>query len=137
GFTATLTVVATSGASPPLIYQWFKDDSSDPIPGETSASCCSGSNAINTSGRYYARIINSCGKIDSNSVYVRVCGRPSISSQPLSTQIASGLTAPLSVSATGCSLTYQWYQGNQDDTSGGIKGTGPAFTTPPLTATTS
>ena len=66
------------------------------------------------------------------------CAAPSIVVQPQSQSIRSGLTARLSVTATGATpLSYQWYQGASGDTSQPVGSNTASFTTPPLTATTS
>ncbi|MGJ8641836.1 MAG: leucine-rich repeat protein [Luteolibacter sp.] len=64
---------------------------------------------------------------------------PIITTQPAGQTINSGSTATLSVSATGNPTpTYQWYLGNSGDTSQPINGAvSSAYTTPPLTSTTS
>jgi hypothetical protein len=65
------------------------------------------------------------------------CTSPSIAGQPLSQSIQSGQTATFSVSATGTTLSYQWYQGSSGDTSQPVGTNASSFTTPALTATTS
>ena len=67
------------------------------------------------------------------------CAIPSVIHQPASQTIVSGMTATMNVAATGNGpLTYQWYIGNSGDTSSPIAGaTSDAYTTPPLTASTS
>ena len=67
-----------------------------------------------------------------------VCTAPSIATQPQSQSINSGQTATLSVAATGAApLSYQWYQGDVDDTSTPVGTNLSSFTTPTLTSTTS
>lgn len=65
-----------------------------------------------------------------------VCSAPAITTQPQNRTISSGQTASLSVSATGTSLSYQWYSGGSPSTGTAIPGaTSASFTTPPLTTT--
>lgn len=66
------------------------------------------------------------------------CSIPSITGEPASQTIPSGMTATMNVVATGNGpLTYQWYQGTSGDTSSPIAGaTSDSYTTPPLTAST-
>lgn len=66
------------------------------------------------------------------------CFIPSITTQPAGRTITSGMTATMSVAATGNGpLTYQWYVGNSGDPSNPIAGaTSNSYTTPPLTAST-
>lgn len=66
------------------------------------------------------------------------CDPPVIVTQPLSQQIGSGLTAELTVSATGTALLYQWYWGDSPDDLSPIGGaTDSSYITQALTATTS
>jgi hypothetical protein len=66
------------------------------------------------------------------------CTPPSITSQPQSQTITSGQNAQLSVSATGTSLSYQWYRGSSGDTSQPIPGANlNTYSTGALTSTTS
>ncbi len=63
---------------------------------------------------------------------------PTIVTQPLSQTIASGATATLSVTASGTTLSYQWYVGSSGTTTTPVSGaTSSSFTTPALTSTTS
>ena len=76
--------------------------------------------------------------VQSNSFTIAACTAPSITLQPQGQTIQSGQTAMLSVSASGTSLTYQWYQGTSGNTSSPISGaTSSSYTTPALTQTTS
>ena len=60
---------------------------------------------------------------------------PAITTQPASQEVASGVSATLSVAASGDNLTYQWYSGNSGDTTNPVAGaTGSTFTTTALTA---
>ncbi len=62
---------------------------------------------------------------------------PVITSQPASTEIASGQTTTLQVTATGAGLTYQWYAGPSGTTTSPVAGeTSASFTTPALGSTT-
>jgi uncharacterized protein (TIGR03437 family) len=66
------------------------------------------------------------------------CSAPTISIQPTSRAIISNQTATLTVLANGTApLTYQWYQGSKGDISNPAGGNSAAFTTPPMTVTTS
>ncbi len=62
---------------------------------------------------------------------------PVITSQPASTEVASGQTTTLQVTATGSGLTYQWYAGTSGTTTSPVAGeTSASFTTPALGSTT-
>jgi hypothetical protein len=63
---------------------------------------------------------------------------PVITSQPVSTAIASGNSAVFSVAASGGGLSYQWFAGTSGNTSNPVSGAiGLSFTTPALTASAS
>ncbi|HEU5469157.1 MAG TPA: ExeM/NucH family extracellular endonuclease [Actinophytocola sp.] len=63
---------------------------------------------------------------------------PAITAQPQDATVSTGGSATLSVAASGTGpLSYQWYRGTAGDTANPESGTGPEFTTPALTATTS
>ncbi len=60
---------------------------------------------------------------------------PTITSQPVSQDVAAGGGAVFSVEAAGEELRYQWYRGDSGDTTDPIDGaTGPAYVTPALSA---
>ncbi|MEZ5327184.1 MAG: hypothetical protein R3F19_19210 [Verrucomicrobiales bacterium] len=63
---------------------------------------------------------------------------PTVTTQPISSQVNVNGTVTLNVGTTGTSPAFQWYVGNSGDTSNPVSGaTGASFTTPALTATTS
>jgi PKD repeat protein len=64
---------------------------------------------------------------------------PSITTQPASSNVSSGGTATLSVTATtsGGTLSYQWYEGASGTTTTPVGTNSASFTTPPLSATKS
>lgn len=63
---------------------------------------------------------------------------PVISSHPVSTAVATGNTTTFGVTASGGSLSYQWYAGNSGVTTSPVSGaTSSSFTTPALSSTTS
>ena len=108
GQSATLTVAA-SGSAP--TYQWYRGasgDTSNPVAGGTGTSI-----TVNptTTTSYWVRALNTCGPANSSAATVTVTVPPSISVQPQSVTINAGATATLSVTASGTSLFYQWYQG--------------------------
>jgi hypothetical protein len=112
GQTATFSVAATGTA--PLGYQWTKSGAA--ISGATSASYTTPATTTSNSGSTFGVIVsNSAGSVTSNSATLTVNAPPpatvppSITTQPISQTIASGLTATFSVAATGTApLTYQW-----------------------------
>jgi hypothetical protein len=62
---------------------------------------------------------------------------PSITTQPTSQEVQSGMAIVLTVAASGDDLTYQWYTGNSGDTANPISGANNnTLTTGALTAST-
>ena len=109
GQSATLSVTA-SGSAP--TYQWYRGTSGDisnPVAGGTGTSI-----TVNpsTTTSYWVRVLNTCGPASSATATVTVTVPPSISVQPQPVSINAGATATLSVTASGTSLFYQWYQGH-------------------------
>jgi uncharacterized protein YkwD len=142
GGDATLTVKATGSGS--LKFRWYAGSSgqtSSPVDGATSDRFTTPE--LTKTSRYWVRVSNSHGSIDSDTATITISSsapsvaEPKITSQPKDKTIASGQTTTLTVTATGSSpLTYKWYQGASGNTSSPIGGAaGASYTTPPLTST--
>ncbi|MBI2514186.1 MAG: immunoglobulin domain-containing protein [Opitutae bacterium] len=130
GQTATLMVSAT-GAN--LSFQWYlgeAGDTSHPIIGAISATFTTG--ALTQTTRFWVRISNADGFVNSSTVTVTIGAAPQITTQPQSADVVEGATANLGVIASGTPpLTYQWYRGNRGDTSRPISSaTGGGYLTP-------
>ncbi len=130
GSTATLTVAA-SGTN--LTYQWFlgsTGDFSQPIAGATSAAFTTPS--LTQTGRYWVRISNDAGSINSGTVTVSIGAPPTITTQPADVDTRHGEAAHLSVAVSGAApLSYQWYRGAAGDVSAPITdATGGGYFTP-------
>jgi DNA-binding beta-propeller fold protein YncE len=139
GGTATLTAQATGTA--PLNYQWYQGqsgDTSNPVPGATSASFTTP--ALTTTTNYWVSVTNIVTNQPSTTSTVTVLPPvvPTITTQPLVPAIAIGQGATLTVQASGTlPLSYQWFQGTSGDTSTPLQGaTESSFTTPPLNTNT-
>lgn len=140
GGTTTVTIQATGTA--PLNYQWYQGqngDTSNPVPGATSASFTTP--ALTSTTSYWVRVTNIVTHLDSTTPTVTVLPSvaPTITAQPAAPVIAIGGMSTLTVQASGTlPLSYQWFQGASGDTSMPQQGAiGSSFTTPPLNATTS
>ena len=63
---------------------------------------------------------------------------PAITTQPASQEVQSGASASLSVATSGDDITYQWYEGNSDETANPIAGAKEStFNTGPITESNS
>jgi YD repeat-containing protein len=115
----TLTVASNLTGS---TYQWYVGSSgttTNPIAGATSASV-SVSPASTTT--YWCKVSGSCGTANSNAATVTICTVPTITGQPLAPTVYRGTATGITVTATGTSLTYQWYTGASGDTSHPVSG---------------
>ena len=109
GSSVTLSVSASGGS---LSYQWYKGGSL--ITGATSATYTIGSASEADAGAYTVVVSNSAGSATSNAATLSVEASvtvPSIDMHPTSQSVTSGSSVTLGVSASGGSLSYQWYKG--------------------------
>ncbi|MEK9137952.1 MAG: immunoglobulin domain-containing protein, partial [Bacteroidota bacterium] len=108
GQTATFSVTATG--TPPLSYQWQKNNVD--ISGATNASYTSPATTMADSGATFRCVVtNSAGSDTSNAAVLSVNPvlPPSITTQPRDTTVTVGQTAMFSLVATGTApLFYQW-----------------------------
>lgn len=136
GSTTNLSVKVNSTA--PRTYQWYRGnrgDTSNPVGTNASTFVTP---ALTADTRYWVRISNAAGSVDSAAALVTMATAPVITAQPASVTIANGQTATLSVTATGSTpLIYQWYQGAVGVTSTPVGSNSASFTTPVLNETTS
>ena len=108
------------------------------MPGATTSQL-----TTNIAGRYWVRVTNGCDNTqnsDAATVTASECNAATITTHPQSQNIQSGQTATLSVAASGTDpKTYLWRQVSPGGGSVPAPGfnTGPQYTTPALTATTS
>jgi len=118
---ATLTVASNLSGS---TYQWYSGTSgttTSPITGATNASVTVSPSS--TPSYYWCRVSGSCGSANSNTATVTICSVPNITAQPVNaTPVYRYASSGLSVTATGTSLTYQWYTGASGDTSHPVSG---------------
>ncbi|NQU42504.1 immunoglobulin domain-containing protein, partial [bacterium] len=109
GQTIQLSVTVTG--STPLQYQWRKEYSL--ISGATSA-IYQIPNADSSDGaRYWCRITNAYGHVDTRMATITVeggsvSGPPVITTQPANLSIRVGQPLAVTVGASGSGLTYQW-----------------------------
>lgn len=131
----TFTVTATGDA--PLRYQWYlgaTGNTAAPISNATTTSLTV--NPIVTTA-YWVRITNDCDPAaDSGTVFAIVnnCPPVTISAQSLDATILEGHSTTLTVSASGGTVSYQWYAGATGVTSAPVSGaTGSSLTVTPST----
>ncbi len=107
GSNAVFNVTATGTA--PLFYQWYEDGVF--MPG-ANLSYISLQSVSATNGNTYAVVIsNALGSVTSSNATVNIGFPVTISNQPTSVSVLTGLAASFSVSANGTSpLHYQWKQ---------------------------
>jgi hypothetical protein len=135
GSTATLTVSATGSN---LHYQWYQGTApSTTTPVGTDSNSFTTPALTGTTG-YWVRVTGDCGTADSRTAAVTVNTGTSITagSPADPAPICSGNTATLTVSASGTSLHYQWYQGSAPSTVTPVGTDSNSFTTPALAGTT-
>jgi hypothetical protein len=137
GNAATFSVTATGDA--PLRYQWFTGsagNASAPIANATTSSLTV-TPAVTSA--YWVRITNNCDPpADSGTVFAIVnnCPPVTIASQSGDATILEGRSATLTASASGGTISYQWFAGRSAVTTSPINGaTGSSLTvTPPITS---
>ena len=99
----------TAGGMNPLFYQWRKN--SNALAGATNSSFTIPSAQAGDAGFYSVLVSNALGvAISADALLTVSCAAPvSITTQPQSQSLASGVTLTLAVAATGTpALSYQW-----------------------------
>ena len=108
GAGTTFSVVA--GGSPSLTYQWYRNGTA--VPGATSDRYTFGATTVSDAGTYYVIVSNAYGTTRSSSAILTVSPTPtapSISVQPVSQTVTSGLSVTFSVTTSGTGpFTYVW-----------------------------
>jgi len=136
GFGATLFADVTG--TQPIAFQWYEGtfpDTSRPANNGTSAMLAVPS--IVSPVSYWLHVSSECGEANSTTARLTIvpaCTPPSIASQPHDQSVAGGASTIVSVTATGPSLSYQWYQGPLFDFTHPLGGDSPSVHTPPITA---
>ncbi len=106
GNDATFTVTA-SGSN--LNYSWFKDGAAI-APAETNSTLNITNISTADNGSYACNISGTCGSVSSIAATLDAAIAPVITLQPLSQTACEGEAISLITSATGSSLSYQWYK---------------------------
>jgi hypothetical protein len=108
GDTATFT--ATVSGPPPLSYQWFFNDTNNPVDGETSNSLTLVNLQTAQAGNYFLQVSNVYGSVFSSNAVLTVSRAPKIISEPINQTVQPGATASFTVTTySAAPLTYQWF----------------------------
>lgn len=103
---STNFTVSVNGAGP-LLYQWYYQGIA--IPGATFKTLELKNVTTDYVGQYKVIVSNRDGSDESDSASLTVLGGPVIVAGPQSRTNNASTTASFSVSATGASLSYQWF----------------------------
>ncbi len=137
GDTVQLSVIATGSN---LTYQWYAGSSGNTstLVATTAGYVTPPITAVRT---YWVRVSNSCGSPQDSATITLTpaqCNAPAFTQNLSSQTITANTSVPLQVVVAGsATLTYQWYQGAAGVTTTPVGTNSNAFTTPPLTTTTS
>lgn len=120
---SSVSMTVTAAGSPPLKYQWRKEDTD--IAGATTASLTLPTITGKDAGFYTVVVTNPCGSVTSEPATLTVDEGPTIVVQPASQEAEAGEEVTLVVVASSdLPLFYQWRKDGAD-----IPGaTGPTFT---------
>lgn len=133
---ANVTFSVTANGHPAPTFQWRRNGLA--LAGAQGSTLNLTNVQAADAGGYTVAVGNSEGTAISHEAVLTISQPVAITSQPASQSVAAGSAVTISVGASGSNLVYQWYAGVGGDTSAPIAGaTGPAYTTPPLTTTTS
>ena len=111
GTTVSFKVAASGGS---LKYQWqYRTSSSGTwtnsgYSSATKATLSFTAAAKNNGYQYRCVVKNLAGSVTSNTVTLTVKGKPTITAQPASKDVAINETATFTVKAAGVSMSYQW-----------------------------
>jgi len=134
------TLSATISGTGPMQFQWYRGarpDRSSPVANANTASFTT--DPLFTPATFWLEASNACGTVQTNSASVRIvqsCTAPAIVAQPQSQNVAKGTSALLTVTATGPSLTYAWYQGTVLDFTHPVGTSSPSLSTPAINEAT-
>jgi hypothetical protein len=126
GQTTTLTVAANTAG---LTYHWYQGASGNTsVPVGTNSPTFT-TPALTATTSYWVLVTGTCGQsVSSNTATVTICQTPAITVQPAGTSLVRGYSTTLGVSATGTSLSYQWYLGTSGNTGSPLAGNSNSYT---------
>jgi|GEM_PF-1028287 len=134
----TFSVGVQNAATSLLTYQWYYTNSTttNSISGGTNSSLYMQWVPTNSSGGYYAIVTNLAGSATSAVAVLTVETSPTITLQPLATNVGVGTNVTLSVEAVGGLLRYAWYKNSTNLVGTGTNLTGAATATLLITGPT-
>ena len=127
----SFTLSAVVSGTQPITMQWYEGnagDTSAPVPNATTSTVTV--SPIMNARTFWLRATNECGEASSTAVTVTVvsnCAAPVITRQPRDVAVSSGGSALVTVTATGTSLEYRWYQGQIFDFTKPVGGSLPTL----------
>lgn len=111
-------------------YQGFSGDVSTPLAGKTSSSLTL-PNQLPGVTYYWVKVNNALGTLNSTTIRAEVTPVPPvIVDEPLDTSTYRTVSQSINISASGPSLSYQWYGGVRGDTSRPLPATSTYFYPP-------
>lgn len=133
---ASVTLSVTNGIAGDT-YRWYRGNTGDTsiLVADTGTTAAVTVSPLQTT-TYWVRATSATCYANSASTTVTVCN-PAITVQPQGSSITAGQAATLSVTATGTSLSYQWYAGAVGTTSSPVAGGASASISVTPSATTS
>ncbi len=130
--------ISVTASGNDLSYAWYAGESGvTAVLLSDSSSSFSPSNAVPGTYRYWVRVSNPSGFVDSLTVtyVVKPLGTGLISKHPLNTSTVLFGSVSLSVTASGSPLLYQWYAGVSGDTSAPLAGKTSSSLSPSVATT--
>ncbi len=120
---ATVVFQVTATGTPPLVYQWLRDNTllvnSSSVSGATSTNLVLANVQLADSGHAYRVVVSNAVQAVTSAppallTVTPAAGKPVILSQTLAVNTNVGAAVVLEVTADGAApLTYQWFKGNQ------------------------
>jgi hypothetical protein len=113
--TTEVTLSISASGDAPLQYQWYagaKGNTTNPVGGATQPSMSITPRVTTT---YWARVTNACGTADSDTATITVNGCPPVAIASLTSSasaVLQGVPVTFTVSASGGTLSYQWFSGS-------------------------
>jgi hypothetical protein len=110
---ASVTTTVSVSGSGPLTYQWYKDNLTNPVPNQTSATLSLTNVQLADAGSYSVVVTGACGSLTSTAFALQVIPNAlvvSLTADPA--RLLTGETTSLSATVTGGTMPYSYrFQG--------------------------